>query len=587
MGKNKQLIVIVLSLIAVIGVSLAYFTVSSLISGNGSSVQGTTATIQGSTITVEGTLEFNDLDILPGHKNVSSIKITATGDNTLIPYNVIWNGENTLNTPLNYTVYKTSSEIEVDSTCKDTREVVDGAYMYYEECEITNIEELGTAISTGTINTSEEKVTLVKDEFITSTPSGDEMYYYIILEYPNLNEAQNIDIGGSFNGEITIEESNVEPDINIIAAYIEQEDGTYEEVSDIPQDGYIINTEKSVCSNNAVPSWDLTDNSLKVSSLTKSGTSCYLYFEEATARDIILAGKDIQERTDFSSALTTNTNGIIYQEETSDGTTYYFAGNTTENWVSFAGYYWRIIRVNEDGSIRMIYNGITTDQMGEGTQLQISSFNSSRDNNAYVGYMYTLDNVHGTGTDSGIKKIVDNFYRDHIAGKFEHYISKEAGFCGDRTRSTSESSLNNSGGTGTTQTYYGAYIRLETNKTPTFECSDEAYDLYTAQESSKGNHALTYPIGLITADEVAYAGGVNGSSNSSYYLCTNQDYWTMSPYDFFTLGYASAFLMNSNGSLTWSNVNVTDGVRPVLNLDAGVTLIGDGTVDLPYQVVMS
>ena len=68
---KKRLSIIVLSLIAVIGVSLAYFTVSSLISGNGSSVQGTTATIQGSTITVEGTLEFNDLDILPGHKNVS------------------------------------------------------------------------------------------------------------------------------------------------------------------------------------------------------------------------------------------------------------------------------------------------------------------------------------------------------------------------------------------------------------------------------------------------------------------------------------------------------------------------------------
>ncbi len=340
---KKRLSIIVLSLIAVIGVSLAYFTVSSLISGNGSSVQGTTATIQGSTITVEGTLEFNDLDILPGHKNVSSIKITATGDNTLIPYNVIWNGENTLNTPLNYTVYKTSSEIEVDSTCKDTREVVDGAYMYYEECEITNIEELGTAISTGTINTSEEKVTLVKDEFITSTPSGDEMYYYIILEYPNLNEAQNIDIGGSFNGEITIEESNVEPDINIIAAYIEQEDGTYEEVSDIPQSGYTINTEKSVCSNGATPTGN-TPN-ITINNLAKSGTSCYLYFdvslcpEGANGCNTILAGKDIQDRTSFSSVLTTNTNGIIYQEETSDGTTYYFAGNTTENWVSFAGYY--------------------------------------------------------------------------------------------------------------------------------------------------------------------------------------------------------------------------------------------------------
>ena len=106
-------------------------------------------------------------------KNVSSVRVTATGDNELIPYNLIWEGTNTLTTPLNYTVYKTSSQIDVNTTCEQTRGVIDGSYMYYEECSISNTDQLGTAISSGTINTNETKVTLVEDEFITSTADGN------------------------------------------------------------------------------------------------------------------------------------------------------------------------------------------------------------------------------------------------------------------------------------------------------------------------------------------------------------------------------------------------------------------------------
>ena len=194
--------------------------------------------------------------------------------------------------------------------------------------------------------------------------------------------------------------------------------------------------------------------------------------------------------------------------------------------------------------------------------------------------------MHGTGTESGIKKVVDKWYEENILDtEYEDLLSIEAGFCGDRTRSTSSSSLNNLGGTETTATYYGAYIRLITNKTPTFECSDEDYDLYTVDESSRGNHALDYPVGLITADEVAYAGGVVGSNNtnSSYYLYTNQTYWTMSPLEFVN-GYAFVFIVNNHGSLGNSSVNPTFGVRPVLNIRGDITISGSGTSTDPYVV---
>ena len=383
-------------------------------------------------------------------------------------------------------------------------------------------------------------------------------------------------------------------DLNTIAMYQQNDSGEYESIDTVPESGYQLNEEQSYCEVNGEEdtsisvSYDTDTRSLSISPMTTKGTKCYLYFDEVkTLSNEILAGKDIQTRSDFSTVLSTSTNGIIYQEQIRDGTTYYFAGDTNENWVSFAGYYWRIIRINEDGSIRMIYNGTINSQTGSSTQYTISAFNSSYSNNMYVGYMYQRNQVHGLTINSTVKGIVDEWYETNIQGKpVEDLISTEAGFCGDRTSTTTNGGVpNDTGGTGTTTTYYGARYRLSTNKTPTFECPDEENDLYTVDGSSKGNHALDYPIGLITADEVAYAGGVNGSNNSGYYLYTGTQYWTMSPYCF-SNDWADVFFVNSNGNL--SNINYvysTWGVRPVLNLRSDVTISsGDGTASNPYVV---
>ena len=122
------------------------------------------------------------------------------------------------------------------------------------------------------------------------------------------------------------------------------------------------------------------------------------------------------------------------------------------------------------------------------------------------------------------------------------------------------------------------------SKNPTFECLNSS-DLYTVASSSQGNKALDYPIGLITADEVAYAGGVWRTNNTSYYLYTEENDYTMSPESFSATG-SSAFVLNvdSDGALYSMYVYGPQCVRPVINLDAEVTLTGNGTVDLPYQV---
>ena len=307
----------------------------------------------------------------------------------------------------------------------------------------------------------------------------------------------------------------------------------------------------------------------------------------------------ILTRNDFSRTVTNTTTGTIYKsldESQYDdfGEVYYFAGKPTDNWFYFGGYYWRIVRINGDGSIRLIYNGPSTKQTGDSTMINTGQeFNSSYNkyNNMYVGYMYQSDQVHGLTTNSSIKTTLDNWYLSNLADEAD-YLDGNAGFCGDRYPSTSEGSSNGSGGTGIRDTYYGAYIRLANSKNPSFKCTD-SQDLYTTPGSSEGNGALKVsssdnratPIGLITADEVAFAGGVDGSNNTSYYLYNKAYYWTMSP-SFFGAGTtAYVFSVVSGGGLNgYYGVTGTFGVRPVINLKSAIAISGSGTTSEPFKI---
>ena len=390
-------------------------------------------------------------------------------------------------------------------------------------------------------------------------------------------------------------------DLNIVAITI---DG--KEVDTIPDGNYEL-TSESYCTvngekdNNVKLSYDSATEGLSVTPMTTKGTKCYLYFETATTKkvDTILGQIEVNLDTPnfsktaqagcSSTSKCEETNGI-YEAEDDDGTTYYFRGAVDNNWVSFAGYYWRIIRINGDGSIRMIYSGngspATT---GTDTQIGTNTFsiNSTTYNNiAYVGYMYTVGQVHGLGTNSGIKNTLDSWYQTNIASKgYGDKVSTEAGFCGDREPSTNSSTSNGAGGTGTTQTYYGGYIRLvNSTKSPTLKCKNNE-DMYTVSGSSRGNKALTNPVGVITADEVAMAGGVYGQTNQSYYLYTGQNYWTMSPsYFYASVSLAYVFYVPSSGQLSDSWVDSMYGVRPVINLSADVKVTGSGTSSDPFVV---
>ena len=291
----------------------------------------------------------------------------------------------------------------------------------------------------------------------------------------------------------------------------------------------------------------------------------------------------------------TNGKGLYYTNKNTEGnkTVYYYRGAVENNYVSFAGYYWRIVRINEDGSIRLIYQGTTPNATGSAATIGNSEFNSNIPDNAYVGYMYgetgvsTYSETHANTNDSIIKGVIDTWYEENLLGNYSTYIA-DSGFCGDRSVANEAGvwhPVDTTLGYGTNVTHYGAYNRIHNEYQPQYSCPQKN-DLYTVN-NAKGNQALDYPIGLITADEVAYAGGVVSESNNSYYLYTGSYYWTMSP------GNCSGsdsfeWYVNSRGALNSYHVQDSRGVRPVINLISGIEITsGDGTIGNEYTIKVS
>ena len=369
-------------------------------------------------------------------------------------------------------------------------------------------------------------------------------------------------------------------DLNAVAVYIEDGDD-YSKSDTIPESGYTFNEENSYCIVNGeedesiTVSYDANTQSLSVSPLTTKGTKCYLYFDEQQIllKDTILTSNEVNSGTpNFASVATTDEG--MYATTDNLGTSYYFRGAVTNNYVQFAGYYWRIIRINGDGSIRIIYDGTSAHANGESSsdrQTGTSRFNSLADQSYYVGYTYQTNaqrpSSQNSGTASTIKGVLDQWYQDNIVRQnLDDKIVSSPGFCNDRNTGSGDSWVSSG-----TRFYYVPYERVYTTRQPSLQCSNNS-DLYTTK------------VGLITADEVMLAGGRGGTNNTGYYLYTGQNYWTMSPY-YFDDTFAGVFHVNSNGNFGYYLANYAYGVRPVINLSADVTISsGDGTMNNPYVV---
>ncbi|MBS5778560.1 MAG: type II secretion system protein [Acholeplasma sp.] len=234
----------------------------------------------------------------------------------------------------------------------------------------------------------------------------------------------------------------------------------------------------------------------------------------------------------------------LYSKTTSTGTTYYFKGAVENNYVKFADKVWRIVRINEDGTMRLI------------TQDNVIS--SQKFNSAYNTY----DKMYYTNSE--IKTAVENWYKTNISDKgFDEKVVNGNYFC-EQAKVVYN----------TNYTAGSATVATKDNYTPSFDCTTDG----------NGKGVVSGKVGLITIDEVLFAGGVIGSS-SNFYLKNGSAYCMMSPAGFYTYNdYARAWGVVSAGRIGDFHVASNYGVRPVINLSADTLVTGSGTSSDPYVV---
>lgn len=345
------------------------------------------------------------------------------------------------------------------------------------------------------------------------------------------------------------------------------------------------------CDNEATASWDNTIWSIK---MTNSGNGkrvkCNVDFKSQETKTI--SGITFKLNTfspDFSkSACSTceSTESGVFAAEDDYGTSYYYRGSVENNYVDFAGKIWRIIRINGDGSVRIILNDVLE---------TTSSFNSAHTDNAYVGYMYGTPGsssyaaTHTNTNDSELKKSLDTWYENNLKNYTAYLV--DDGFCNDRSILETIGNY----GISSMETHYEGYARI-TASLPSLKCR-QSDDLFTTSSASIGNKALIYPIATITADEVMLAGSSGGMFDGSWnmtkesasYLDIGKKYWTMTPAGFFApygvINLVSGvFCVGTNGSLDDYWVYQLQGIRPVINLRSDAIKSGNGEVNTLYKV---
>ena len=301
---------------------------------------------------------------------------------------------------------------------------------------------------------------------------------------------------------------------------------------------------------------------------------------------------------DFATPLTTTTTGTLFTStESITGITdspkevYYYAGNATNNWVKFANLYWRIIRTNHDGSIRLLYVGTSHDTTTG--NIGTSAFNTEIDSPKYLGYKYgedtSLDTIRNNTTDSTIKTFIDSWYQNNLTD-YTKYLSTSAVYCNDRSL-------------GTGQTYsasskfnFASYYRMDydtdgASSNPSYNCTD-IRDAFSVDNTSA---KLDYPISLMTADEIAFAGGVAYQTMSTPYawFISNSTgsqvstyWWSLSPIQWYGSSAYVWYWASGNVYLDYRRVRPASAVRPAISLKSCIKYsTGDGTYETPYEIV--
>ena len=316
------------------------------------------------------------------------------------------------------------------------------------------------------------------------------------------------------------------------------------------------------------------------------------YTKGTLGYQIMEDNSNIKTRTDFSTTYTDVNIGTMYKAKEENTDVYYFAGDARNNWVKFGGYYWRIIRTNSDGSIRLLYHGTSPETQNAYIGDSEIAFNENYNDSMYVGYKYgtsgSLENNRLNTNDSTIKKTIDTWYKDNLVN-YTKYLSTTAVYCNDRELGSGTYSATGN------QFYYVGYTRLGANKNPSYNCTNE-YDAFSVNNTKA---QLTYPIALMTADEISYAGGVWIKNAATWYYLNSKgnasikngqnEWWLLSAASWDTDKSSVVFKISSaqdrKAQFGAQSVQYKLHVRPVISLKKDLIYkSGDGSATNPYEI---
>ena len=601
--KNKKYIVylVVSILVLTIGVSYAYF--KARVSGEGKSIS---LRSKGIYVLYSGDATLASENISPGWSVTKEFTVENQGSNNEV-YNIYIEG--LVNT------FVTSGYLQYKITSSNG----------YNMSEYKDIPKSNT--STDTVLA-----------YSVPIKSKEKQTYKVELIYKETEEDQSVDMGKILSGILGIQVGTKDP--NLFTASVVVINGSSDTNSkelykgnDVtftitPNDGYTLEDASISCSNGT-----LSNNLLTISNV-QSDVTCTITLDEegpyksgTLATRILKDNPTVSTRTDFTTSYTNKTSGTIYIQGSSDTSmmtedidgdgigedVYYFAGNPTNNWVKFGRYetsdtdsslwnsgddmYWRIIRINEDGSVRLLYVGTST----ETTKGYIGSskFSNATSGSLYVGYMYgttgSITNNRKNTNSSVVKKYIDSWYETNLFTNYDKYISKTAIYCNDRSTAIMSED-------------FGSYGRFNLRKNRlTYKCggngsgglvegTQAVADKFSASTTNGGNGQLTYAVALITIDELYYSGaaGLTLTSNYNYYYVNSKNELLMNDLDSLSLTPASYederttrfnILGTSVGRIVVTSSSGT--VRPVISLKACVKYAsGDGSSSNPYQVTI-
>ena len=577
--KKKVLILSIIGLIGLvivtIGITYAIFTYTKLGTTDNTITTGTLKFLYTENtgvktgIKLTNALPISDTQgkVLDGDNNVFDFSIEATNTGTeAIPYEVTLRKKSTSTLKEDYVkVYLTD---RTETTEKEELEPTN-----FNKLTQTNIDvgsEIEKTIYNGSVdgNTTNYKkdfrLRMWIDETSNQTDINGKEFTAMVNVYSNAKviaeeeqelrsnaDIESITIGDNVLTSVTDKEWNYEvtldnPDtlkLNVIPKY------TLANVK-IEKDNQIIsnNSEVSLVGGNNIYKVTITSTNQKNIKEYKINVKVK---QAVSLKNEIMKNQIIEAEPTLttSSNKTSDASGLYKSIATNTGNpTYYFRGNVTNNYVSFAGFTWRIVRVNEDGTIRIIM------QDGINSNANIA-FNQNHDNYSYMYY-----------TNSNAKTQLESWYQTNIEGN-ENLSSKVATgsyYCEQAKVRISDSCTSGNA----TMTLYSSY-------TPDFKCATDG----------NGKGLVNASVGLLTYDEVVYAGGYYNQNNTNYYLYNSAIHWyTMSP-----AGFNSSSLVwyvrTTTGYIDGYNSAInTRPLRTVLSLNADTLATGSGTSSDPFVV---